>query len=80
MDTLLRRIRERKQESTYTVAEALEIDQGAYYRIEMGERSVSPELARKIAKHFEVPLDMICSPSRYMVAAVSEEELAQKAS
>lgn len=79
MDTILKRLRDSKGESTYQVAEAItkspadvKCSQAHYFRVESGESDASPELAQALAKHFEVSLDTIFNPSRYAVADAEE--------
>jgi len=74
LHTLLAQIRKRKGDTSYVVAKTLGINQGAYIHIEHGNRSVSADLAQRIADYFGVPLDVICSPkdTRYVVASVKQ--------
>jgi transcriptional regulator with XRE-family HTH domain len=80
LTTLLAQIRKRKKVSSYVVAATLGINQGAYVHIEHGRRSISAEMAGKIAEYFDVPLDVICSPkdTRYVVATpeIKQEQVA----
>lgn len=70
MDTLLKRIRNQKGDSTYVVAERLGISQGVYSHIELGHRTVTAEMAKKIAEYCGVPLEQACvlDSCRYRVA------------
>lgn len=79
MDTLLRRLRDKRNETTSGVAAQItkggtKVSQSHYSRVETGDSDASPELANALASYFGVPLDMLFSPSRYAV-----EELAEKA-
>lgn len=60
MDTLLKRIRNQKGDTTYVVAKSLGITQGVYSHIEQGHRTVPEDLARKIANYCGVPLEQAC--------------------
>ena len=68
MSTLLKQIRTRTKQTTYQVAKALEVAQSQYFRVENGDASASPEMVDAIANHFEVPANMIFTPSRFVVA------------
>ena len=69
MENLLRQMRDRKKWTSYEVARRLSIAQSQYYRVENGDASATAEMASAIADLFQVPVDMIFSPSRYVVAA-----------
>lgn len=50
--TPLRIEREKREWTTVSVAQAVEIDQSYYSKIELGKIKPSPEIAAKIARHF----------------------------
>lgn len=69
MNTPLRKVRKKTGESTYVVAAAVGVNQSQYSRVESGKRRPSPDLADRIAKHFnnEVTRDQILFPEDYIV-------------
>lgn len=52
METPLKKIRNARDLSQATVAQALSINQAHYCRVENGDTGASPALARKIARYF----------------------------
>jgi transcriptional regulator with XRE-family HTH domain len=71
MSTPLRKAREKTDQSTYDVAAAVGVNQSQYSRVESGKRRPSPDLADRIAKHFNnaVTRDQILFPEDYMEPA-----------
>ena len=57
--------RQLKQWTQPQAAEACGLNRGTYYRIEEGKLGVSPDLAKRIAKTFGLPVDSLFVPSRY---------------
>lgn len=68
MTTPLRCVREKRKESTRTVAEAVGVNQSQYSRVESGKRRPSPDLANRLAKYFgnAVTRDQILFPEDYV--------------
>jgi transcriptional regulator with XRE-family HTH domain len=67
MPTPLRTAREKRRDSTRTVADAVGINQSQYSRVESGLRRPSPDLANRLAKYFgnAVTRDQILFPEDY---------------
>lgn len=67
MGTPLRAERERRKLSASEVAEALDLNQSYYSKLELGKATPSPETAEKIALHFghAVTELQILYPERY---------------
>ena len=74
MDTLLKRIRMRTPDSTYTVASACGVTQSTYTRVENGEYNASEEIARRIAIYFGVPVNTIFNVQRYSAVTLTDVE------
>lgn len=64
----LRKLRERENESQEELAKAVDVTKSIIQNIEQNKSKLSLELARKIAKHYNVSTDYICGITNDMVA------------
>ncbi len=76
MSSVLQRLRRNKGLTTYEVGEAIGVPQSVYSRIENGKATASDEVGQSIARLLDTSVDMIFTPSRYVVTAEPSGEAA----